>query len=104
MAKIIRRILNSKLLKISAALIVLLILAIPISNYIVIHSSEDKLFSNIDSIPLRKVGLVLGANKNAFGGKNLFFEYRINAAAQLFKAGKINHIIVSGDNHIKWYD
>jgi SanA protein len=47
---------------------------------------------------------VLGANKNAFGGRNLFFEYRVDAAAQLFKAGKIQHIIVSGDNHIDSYD
>ncbi|MBN8697880.1 MAG: YdcF family protein, partial [Bacteroidetes bacterium] len=51
------------------------------------------------------IGLLLGANKKSSrGGDNLYFKNRIKAASDLLKAGKIKHIIVSGDNHIKEYD
>jgi SanA protein len=48
---------------------------------------------------------LLGASKKTSrGNDNLYFKYRIEAASKLYKAGKIKHIIVSGDNHIKEYD
>jgi SanA protein len=88
-----------------AAGIVLLIVCLSWSNYWVIKKTRGRIYSDADSIPYNDVGLVLGANKNARGGStNLYFKHRIEAAADLFKAGKIKHIIVSGDNHIKEYD
>jgi SanA protein len=83
---------------------VLIIVAMTFSNYWIVNTSADKLYADVNAIPVRDVGLVLGANKTAKHGINLYFKYRIEAAAQLFKAGKIKHIIVSGDNHIKEYD
>jgi SanA protein len=38
------------------------------------------------------------------GRNNLFFTHRIEAAAALFKAGKVRHLIVSGDNGRQEYD
>ena len=35
---------------------------------------------------------------------NLHFNQRIEAAAALFKAGKVRHLLVSGDNSVKNYD
>ncbi len=40
----------------------------------------------------------------ASGRVNLFYLYRINAAVKLYKSGKINFILVSGDNGNKGYD
>lgn len=37
------------------------------------------------------------------GRANLFFVHRITAAAQLYRAGKIDYLIVSGDNHVAGY-
>lgn len=73
-------------------------------NSWVSNNAKAKCFESANSIPENDVGLVLGANKVARGGRNLFFAYRIDAAVELFKAGKIKHIIVSGDNHIKEYN
>jgi SanA protein len=74
-------------------------------NYWIIRNTRCQIYSDINSVPANDVALVLGANKNSrWGGENLFFRYRIDAAVALFKAGKIKHIIVSGDNHIKEYD
>jgi SanA protein len=82
----------------------LLLLFVWISNKWVAGSTSDKCYGNVQDIPENKVGLVLGTNKAARGGKNLFFQYRIDAALALFKAGKIKHIIVSGDNHVEEYN
>ena len=67
--------------------------------------AKDKVYSDIRSTPYNKVGLLLGTNPSGpNGGKNYYFIYRIDAAVQLYKAGKIKYILVSGDNHIKEYD
>lgn len=75
-----------------------------ISNYWIKNSMETLCYSHVKSIPENKVGLLLGTSKTSRGGVNLFFKYRIEAAASLFKEGKIKHIIVSGDNHIANYN
>lgn len=75
-----------------------------ISNSWVKSSTKKFCYSDVKLIPENKVGLLLGTSKTARGGINLFFKYRIEAAASLFNEGKIKHIIVSGDNHIANYN
>ena len=49
--------------------------------------------------------MVLGvSSKLADGSKNLFFESRMNAAAKLFKAGKVDKLLVSGSRAEPYYD
>jgi SanA protein len=71
-----------------------------------IHSAARRLlYSDADSIPYRRTGLLLGTSKYTVGNhENPFYKYRIEAAAQLIKKGKITYIIVSGDNSRKEYD
>lgn len=64
-------------------------------------------FVSADSarLPATKVALVLGCARLVAGGrKNLFFERRIAAAAELFHAGKVSYLLVSGDNSRADYD
>jgi SanA protein len=59
----------------------------------------------IADVPQTKVGLLLGASRLTTNGyENYYFNYRINAALELYHAGKIKYIIVSGDNSRKTYD
>lgn len=52
-----------------------------------------------------KVGLVLGTSKYLTDGRiNLYFKYRIDATVDLFKTGKIDYVLVSGDNSSENYD
>jgi SanA protein len=84
---------------------IFLLFAIILCNYWIIRSTRQQLYSKTTDIPANDVGLLLGASKTLKSGyANLFFKYRIEAAAELFKAGKIKHIIVSGDNHKTEYD
>jgi SanA protein len=65
----------------------------------VANAAAGKLYSDVNLIPYNKTGLLLGTSKYDDNGRlNPFFTYRINAAIELFKAGKIKYIIVSGDN------
>ena len=102
---VINKIPFKKLFKWSFTLLTILILSIVISNYWIIKSTKAQLYSDTSLIPKNNVAILLGASKKLRNGsENLFFKYRIEAAAQLYKAGKIKHIIVSGDNSKKEYD
>ena len=70
-----------------------------VCNGIVVNNADGKVYSDIDSLPYNKVGLLLGTTPQARIGHitNCFFIYRIDAAEQLYKAGKIGQILISGD-------
>lgn len=69
------------------------------ANFRINQASEDRVYDDVNKISYRKVGLLLGASKMlANGRENLYFTYRIQAAVELYNAGKISFIIVSGDN------
>ena len=72
-----------------------------ICNQMVVNNAESKVFSDIDSIKYNKVGLLLGTTPQARFDRitNYFFIYRIDAAEQLYRAGKIDQILISGDEH-----
>ena len=80
---------------------VICLLLMLICNQIVVNNAKGKVFSDIDSIKYNKVGLLLGTTPQARIGRitNYFFVYRIDAAEQLYKAGKIEKILISGDEH-----
>ncbi len=66
--------------------------------------SENRLFSSIEDVPYRKAALVLGCARHTANRPNAYYVHRINAATELWEAGKIDAIVVSGDNSRKDYD
>lgn len=85
--------------------IVLSLTLIFISDYIIVGAAKNKTFSTLSEIPKNKVGLVLGTSKYLKDGRvNLYFTHRINATVQLFKSGKIDFVLISGDNGSVNYD
>ena len=86
-------------------LCLLLLVAVCGAGVLIRASANGRTYDDTAVIPHRESGLVLGCSRVLSDGRlNLFFAYRINAAAQLFKARKIDTIIVSGDNHAAGYD
>lgn len=74
-------------------------------NYYVSRSGKGRLYSRVEQIPARKVGLLLGTVEVLRGGgPNPFFRNRIDAAVELYKKGKVRHLLVSGDNHRRGYN
>lgn len=72
-----------------------------VCNQVVVNNAEGKVFSDIDSIKYNKVGLLLGTTPQAriTKVKNYFFIYRLDAAEQLYRTGKIKKILISGDEN-----
>jgi SanA protein len=86
-------------------LLILPLILILVSNYSVEKNAQNKTYSDSSKIQKNKVGLVLGTSKKLKNGRiNLYFKYRINATVELYKKGKIDFILISGDNGNKDYD
>ena len=66
-------------------------------------ATTGMIYTNVDDVPARKYGLLLGTSPGA-QNSNLFFNTRIEAAKILYEKGKIEYIIVSGDNSTSSYN
>lgn len=74
-------------------------------NYWVVESTRKENYFSLEELPSNDVGLVLGTSpKTMAGSSNLFFDYRMEAAARLYKEGKIKYIILSGNNDSEYYN
>lgn len=91
--------------KIFLLLFVAGIIFIAWANYNIKKDSDSHISYNIADIPSTKTALLLGTGKNLSNGQpNAYFYNRIQATADLYKSGKIQYIIVSGDNSQKNYN
>lgn len=67
--------------------------------------AQKDIYNDVKKVPAKKTALLLGTAKYMIGGgKNYFYTYRIRAAAELYKAGKVKRILVSGDHSTKYYN
>lgn len=74
-------------------------------NLWITSSAKHLIFDFKSDIPENNVGLILGVGKYTSNGRiNLYYKYRLEAAYNLYKEGKIKYILISGDNSRKDYD
>lgn len=73
-------------------------------NVVAIMAASGRLHDSVDDVPAGRVGLVFGCDDRIDGRENLYFRYRIDAASELWKSGKLSCLIVSGDNRTKNYN
>jgi SanA protein len=91
--------------KIFLLLLVAGIIFIAWANYSIKKSTEASVSYTIADVPKTKTALLLGTSKTLNNGQpNAYFFNRIQATADLYKSGKIQYIIVSGDNSQKDYN
>lgn len=89
----------------SLVLGLLLFGSVKLANWYVIHSTQSQIYHRTEEVPQKKVALVHGTSRYTNGKyENPYFVYRMEAAAELYLSGKVQHILVSGDNHIKGYN
>ena len=66
---------------------------------------RGEIYRDVEKIPERDVGLLLGTSPSASDGRvNLFYTTRIEATKMLYEQGKIHHILVSWDNGTQSYN
>jgi SanA protein len=61
-----------------------------------VGEASPYVYSSVNDIPARKVGVVLGTPEYSKGKANPVLEGRIRAAAELYRAGKVQLLVVSG--------
>ena len=75
------------------------------SNIRIDSYSKGKLYDTVSDVPHYHTALVLGTSPiGRNGGPNLYFLSRIDATVKLYEAGKIDRILVSGDNRKEEYN
>lgn len=86
-------------------LVIILILLSPFAiRLLVANSLNDRVFYSVADIPYERAALVLGAGLDVKGDPGPILEDRVLTAVELYKAGKVEKIIMSGDNRTLDYD
>lgn len=76
-----------------------------VCNLWVIGSAHSFIAKDVESARMKEVCLVLGTSKKVAPKRaNMHFENRMKKAQELYAAGKVMHVLVSGDNGSKYYN
>lgn len=94
--KFIKRIVISAVILLSVIAIVMVV-----CDRMVDYVAKDRFYDDMENVPHRKVGLVLGTSPISTwnGRRNYYFDHRIKAAADLYNAGKVDWLVVSGGDY-----
>lgn len=95
-----------RLAALAAAALLALAAAVPAAiDAMVSASTAAAIASGLDQVEPKPVALLLGTARRTVAGRpNEFYQTRIQAAAALFHSGKVQGILVSGDNATRWYN
>ena len=70
-----------------------------VCDAIIVSASDDRCFESIDSLPECETGVLLGTSiRGRYTDVNPYFRPRINGILDLYRAGKIKRIYITGDS------
>lgn len=98
---------RKKILKIGfiSLLTVFLIALLPFPVFLISKNNlRNDIFRKVEEIPEKRVAIVFGAAIWAPGSPSDVLRDRILTSVQLYKEGKVEKIIMSGDNRTIYYD
>ncbi len=86
-------------------LLAALILGAPITARLAMHSAaRGRVYSDAGRVPKCRVALVLGAGVHPDGTLSTLLQDRVDAGIALYEAGKIEKLLMSGDNSVVHYN
>lgn len=89
----------------SLGLVGLAVALVIVGSQWVVRGAEPFVYDNIEELPENDVGLLLGTSPySRKGNESALFQHRIQATADLYKAGKIKHVLASGANPDSTYN
>jgi SanA protein len=87
-------------LKYAAGAVVSTFALMALMNLYIVLSTTHRIYTDIESLPKRKVGLVLGTDlMRPDGSTNLHFLNRVDSAALVYLSGKANSLLISGSTN-----
>lgn len=94
-----------RILYICLALVGVVVLFVVACNLAVVKTADSRMYTDVTAVPKNRVGLLLGTNPiGRTGNPNTFYVNRIQAALDLYRAGKVERFLISGDNSREEYD
>ncbi len=81
----------------------LLVLILVVNSYVALATSRQR-YDTVDSVPAEHVAIVFGAGVRPDGRLSRFLADRVDAAVELYHAGRIRKLLMTGDNSSVYYD
>ncbi|MWP48714.1 MULTISPECIES: ElyC/SanA/YdcF family protein [unclassified Gilliamella] len=83
-----------------------LLMAVIVSlDYWISYKTAPYIYHDENKLPYREIGVVLGTSKYVRNGViNGFYQNRIDGAIELYLQGKVNYLLLSGDNALLSYN
>jgi vancomycin permeability regulator SanA len=92
------------LLKLFLLLCLLAFFGVAVPGALAYFSYQPAIYANPADVPSAPVAIVFGAAIRPDGEPSSMLADRIDAAVELYKAGKVQRILMSGDNSRPYYD
>lgn len=94
---------TNRKIKVATRLILLAVIAIAgviyVCNAKIVSASDGRCFECVDSLPECETGVLLGTSiRGRYTDVNPYFRPRINGILDLYRAGKIKRIYITGDS------
>ena len=67
-------------------------------------SARGRIYTDVNRIPKCRVAMVLGAKVHSNGHLSVLLKDRVRVAVELYKAGKAEKLLMSGDNRFTHYN
>lgn len=93
-----------KYFKYGIILIFIIFLFVFLVNRLIIKDNKNLIFSELNKTPKKQTALVLGARVYDNGSMSSILSDRVKTAIELYKLGKVEKILLSGDHGTKEYD
>jgi len=93
------------LLTILAVGLLLLTVGIVVINLWILDKTQARIEHEVPLCTVQPVGLVFGtAQWLRKGGPNPYYQARMETAAELLRLGRVQHLLLSGDNRTRYYN
>jgi SanA protein len=84
-------------------LFLVLIIIIGTPRYLMVQKAKDNIYQ-VESVPGTRAAVVFGAGLNRDGTPTTVLRDRVRTAAELYQAGKVDKLLMSGDNRFINYN
>jgi vancomycin permeability regulator SanA len=90
-------------------LAILVLVAVPLSGVLLIEARMDaatrgNIYHDVSMAPHRRIAIVFGAQVLPGGRLSVALAHRVDAAVALYQAGKVDKLLLTGDNSSPGYD
>jgi SanA protein len=87
-----------------ATVLLVPVMGLLIADQLITFQARSAIVERIEDVPVTPVALVLGTARLHQGRPNLFYRARIDLAAELYHSGRIDGLLLSGDNGTIYYN